>query len=470
MKIISKTIKLLSLFLVAAVIVSCSDDDDNNGPNPDPVLNIVQTAVANDDLSSLVAALGAADGDLVNVLSGSGPFTVLAPTNAAFASFLSENGFASLEDVPTDVLSQVLLNHVISEDLPASNIVNLGSGYYKTNALGAGGQTLSLFVNTSNGVVFNDGSTVQTPDVTASNGIIHIVDKVIALPSIVDHAENNPDLSELRSKLADEGLVDALNEAGPFTVLAPVNSAFEAFTNPDENLLSQVLLNHAVSGAITSKLLFESTETYTSTLATGPNDSQISIYANATNGVTFNGVSTVVVPDIVGTNGIVHAVDGVIDIPTVVTFAAANPNFTSLVAGLAEADRSDADPMLIPTLSGYDGTYTVFAPLNSAFETLLNTNAAWDVVEDIDDNILNSVLLHHVVSGNVRSGDLEVGANVAATLEGDEITITLPGTEPNIADVTDGAGNSDIGIVAVDIQAGNGVIHVLNKVMLPVID
>jgi uncharacterized surface protein with fasciclin (FAS1) repeats len=467
MKIISKTIKLLSLFLVAAMIVSCSDDDDNNGPNPDPVLNIVQTAVANEDLSSLVAALGAADGDLVNVLSGSGPFTVLAPTNAAFASFLSENGFASLEDVPTDVLSQVLLNHVISEDLPASNIVNLGSGYYKTNALGAGGRTISLFVNTSNGVVFNDGSTVQTADVTASNGIIHIVDKVIALPSIVDHAENNPDLSELRSKLADEGLVDALNEAGPFTVLAPVNSAFEAFTNPDENLLSQVLLNHVVTGAITSELLFESSETYTSTLATGPNDSPISIYANTTNGVTFNGVSTVVMPDIVGTNGIVHAVDGVIDIPTVVTFAAANPNFSSLVAGLVEADASDANPMLIPTLSGYDGTYTVFAPLNSAFETLLDTNPAWDVVEDIDDNILNSVLLHHVVSGNVRSGNLEVGANVAATLEGDEITITLPGTEPNIADVTDGAGNSDIGIVTVDVQAGNGVIHVLNKVMLP---
>jgi uncharacterized surface protein with fasciclin (FAS1) repeats len=467
MKIISKTIKLLSLFLVAAVIVSCSDDDDNNGPIPEPVLNIVQTAVANDDLSSLVAALGAADGDLVNVLNGSGPFTVLAPTNAAFASFLSENGFASLEDVPTDVLSQVLLNHVISGNILSTDLS--GRGYAKSNALGAGGNTLSLYYDATNGVEFNDNSSVTTADVNASNGTIHIVDKVIGLPSIVDHAVYNDNFSVLTAFLIAEGFDDVLNGEGPFTVLAPGNSAFENFSNPDGNLLSQVLLNHVVSGAITSELLLESAETFTSTLASGPNDAPISIYANTSDGVRFNGVSSVSTADIIGTNGIIHAVDGVIDIPTVVTFAAANPNFTSLVAALAEADGSDADPMLIPTLSGYDGTYTVFAPLNSAFDTLLNSNPAWDGVEDIDDNVLNSVLLHHVVSGNVRSGDLVDGIS-PATLEGDTITINLPGTDPNIADVTDGAGNTDIGIVAVDIQAGNGVIHVLNKVMLPVIE
>merc|ERR1712032_58800 len=306
-------------------------------------------------------------------------------------------------------------------------------------------------------------------DVNASNGTIHIVDGVIGLPSIVDHAINNPNFSSLTLALIAEGLVEPLEGEGPFTVLAPVNDAFDVFSNPDGNLLSQILLNHVVPGAITSENLEESADTYASTLATGPNDSAISIYANTADGVRFNGVSSVALADVIGTNGIIHAVDAVIDVPTVVTFAAANPNFTSLVAALAEADGSEADPMLIPTLSG-EGPFTVFAPLNSAFDTLLNSNPAWNGVADIDDALLNSVLLHHVVSGNVRSGDLEVGANVAPTLEGDEITITLPGTEPNIADVTDGAGNSDIGIVAVDVQAGNGVIHVLNKVMLPVIE
>jgi uncharacterized surface protein with fasciclin (FAS1) repeats len=364
----------------------------------------------------------------------------------------------------------VLLNHVISSDVKAADLVALGSGYTRSNALGAGGNTMSLYFDTSSGVSFNKESNVETADVNASNGTIHIVDGVIGLPSIVDHVINNLDFSELASELIGEGLIAPLEEDGPFTVLAPSNAAFEAFTNPDENLFSQVLLNHVVSGAITSELLSESPETYTSTLASGPNDSEISIYANTSDGdVRFNGVSSVSTADIIGSNGIIHAVDAVIDIPTVVTFAAANPNFTSLVAALAEADGSEADPMLIPTLSG-EGPFTVFAPLNSAFDTLLNSNPAWNGVADIDDALLNSVLLHHVVSGNVRSGDLEVGANVAPTLEGDAITIILPGTEPNIADVTDGSGNSDIGIVAVDVQAGNGVIHVLNKVMLPVVE
>ena len=78
------------------------------------------------------------------------------------------------------------------------------------------------------------------------------------------------------------------------------------------------------------------------------------------------------------------------------------------------------------------------------------------------------MLLYHVVGGNITSSDLtNPGETTAETLQGDSITITLPGSEGTIANVTDASGASDIGIVAVDVQAGNGVIHVLNKVMIP---
>ena len=103
-------IVLLSLSLFAT---SCSSDDDQVIIPPPSGQTIVEVALNTTGLETLVAALSRADGDLVNVLSGDGPFTVLAPTNAAFTAFLNANGFASLEDVPTDVLSQVLLNHVI---------------------------------------------------------------------------------------------------------------------------------------------------------------------------------------------------------------------------------------------------------------------------------------------------------------------------------------------------------------------
>ena len=137
MKNLLKHYKLLSLLFVGLMTISCSDDDDSSATNPDPELStIVDIAVANPDLSNLVSALQAADGDLVSVLS-EGEFTVLAPTNTAFESFLSANGFASLDDVPTDVLSNILLNHVITGEVRSSALADLGAGYSSTNATNA---------------------------------------------------------------------------------------------------------------------------------------------------------------------------------------------------------------------------------------------------------------------------------------------------------------------------------------------
>ncbi|MCD2259749.1 fasciclin domain-containing protein [Psychroserpens luteolus] len=468
MKIISKTFKILPLFLLALVFTSCSDDDDNTIMTPQP-MNIVEIALGNSDLTSLVAALQVADGDLVNVLSGSGPFTVLAPTNDAFATFLSANGFSQLSDVPTDVLSQILLNHVISADLTASDLVGLGAGYTSTNALGADGRNMSIYFNTSSGVEFNGVSSVTADgaDIDASNGTIHIVDAVIGLPSIVDHALANPGFSNLVAALgaADGNLVDVLSGAGPFTVLAPDDAAFATFLDGTPlgdvptDALANILLNHVVTGNVASSTLIAGGAGYANTNATGPNDNNLSLYYNTSDGVRFNGVSSVAQADVIGTNGIIHAVDAVIDIPSIVTLATADPNFSTLVTALTTLTPATD---FVATLSTANGTspapFTVFAPTNDAFDALAAIPA---------EDVLTQVLLHHVLGdANVQSGDLTDGIS-PSMLNGQAITINLPGTGDNIADVTDGAGNSDIGIVAVDVQAGNGVIHVLNKVMLP---
>jgi transforming growth factor-beta-induced protein len=445
MKIISKTFKFLPLFLFTIVITSCSNDDDNTITDPTPQLNIVETATATPDLSTLVAALQAADGDLVSILNGNGPFTVLAPTNEAFVTFLSANGFNSLDDVPTDVLSQVLLNHVISADLTSSDLAGLGSGYTRTNATGAGGNTMSIYFNTSSGVRFNDAANVITADIDASNGTVHIIDAVIGLPNVVDHATNNPNFTSLAGVLASENLVTTLQGDGPFTILAPTNNAFADFTNPNSNELSNILLNHVLAGVVTSADLVGLGNNYSNTLATGPGDSPLSLYFNTDNGVRFNGVANVATADIIGTNGIVHAVDAVIDIPTVVTFATADPNFSTLVTALTDLTAP----------------FTVFAPINDAFDAL-------DAIPAED--VLTQVLLHHVLGdANVTSGDLTDGIS-PTMLNGQAITINLPGTGDNIADVTDAAGNTDIGVIVVDVQASNGVIHAINKVMLPAND
>ena len=419
---------------------------------------ITDLALGNENLQNLVAALVAANGDLPTVLRGEGPFTVLAPTDEAFETFL---GGAALEDVPVDVLTNVLLNHVISGEVTSSDLTGLGSGYTNTLAVGAGEQNISLFFDATDGVTFNGVSNVVAPDVKALNGIVHVVDAVIDLPNIVDHAVANPNLTSLVGALTDGGnttFTDLLsNEDEDFTVFAPINDAFSAFTNPNGNDLNAILSNHVVVGAAA----FSSglSNSYVNTAAEFDTDENLSLYINTDDGVTLNGVSNVILADIVATNGVIHAVDAVIDLPTVVTFAAADPNFSTLVQALTELTPS-VDFVSVLSAQGGAGSdpFTVFAPTNDAFAALAAIPAEADLIP---------VLQHHVVAGaNVRSGDLSDGI-MATTLEGDAITINLPGTGDNIADVTDGAGNTGIGIDAVDVQAINGVIHVVDTVLIP---
>ncbi|MDC6363909.1 MULTISPECIES: fasciclin domain-containing protein [Flavobacteriaceae] len=419
---------------------------------------ITDLAIGNENLENLVAALIAADGDLPNALRGDGPFTVLAPTDEAFETFLDG---ASLDDVPVEVLTQILLNHVIEGAIYSTDLTGLGSGYTSTLARGAQDANMSIFFDASDGVTFNGVSSVVIPDVKALNGVVHVVDAVIDLPNIVDHAVANPNLTSLVAALTDGGnttFTDLLsNEEEEFTVFAPVNDAFAAFTNPNSNDLNAILSNHVVVGA--SAFSSGLTNSYVNTAAEFDTDENLSLYINTDDGVTLNGVSNVAIADIVATNGVIHAVDAVIDLPTVVTFAVADPNFSTLVQALTELTPS-VDFVSVLSAQGGAGNdpFTVFAPTNDAFAALASIPAEGDLIP---------ILQHHVVAGaNVRSGDLTDGI-MATTLEGDDITINLPGTGDNIADVTDGSGNTGIGIDAVDVQAINGVIHVLDGVLVP---
>ncbi|MEM9076659.1 MAG: fasciclin domain-containing protein [Bacteroidota bacterium] len=424
------------------------------------LIPITDLAIGNENLQNLVAALQAANGDLPTVLRGDGPFTVLAPTDTAFETFL--NG-AALGDIDVDVLTNVLLNHVINGEISSTDLAALETGYANTLAVGAGEENISIFFDATDGVTFNGVSEVVTPNVQALNGIVHVVNTVIDIPNIVDHAVANPNLSSLVTALTDGGnttFTDLLSQADEvFTVFAPVNDAFTAFSNPNSNDINDVLSNHVVVGAAA----FSSglTNSYVNTAAEFDADEDLSLYINTDDGVTLNGVSNVAIADIVASNGVIHAVDAVIDLPTVVTFATADPNFSTLVQALTELTPGTD---FVSVLSAQDGAgddpFTVFAPTNAAFDALMNIPAEDDLVP---------ILQHHVVPGaNVRSGDLTPnGDTMATTLEGDMITITLPGTGDNIADVTDGAGNTGIGIIDVDVQAINGVIHVLNTVLIP---
>ncbi|WP_149277542.1 fasciclin domain-containing protein [Pareuzebyella sediminis] len=436
------------------LLVSCSDDDNGPGVIIEPDPTIVDLAIATPDLSNLVAALQEAG--LVSTLEGAGPYTVFAPTNDAFAAFLNENGFASVADIPDDVLTQVLLNHVVS----GTNLSSSLSTTYISSSSTAGvdGKPLSLFVDTSDGVKIN-GASVVTPDIEASNGVVHIVDQVIGLPNIVDHALNNGALTELVGALTADGnttFTDLLSSTDEvFTVFAPVNDGFTAFDNPAGNDINNILSNHVIVGSALAAA--DLSNSYANTAATNEDGDFLSIYVNTDDGVTLNGTSSVAIADIVATNGIIHAVDMVIDLPTVVTFATADSeNFSTLAAALT----ADGQPDFVATLSTPWGTapapFTVFAPVDGAFAELASIP---------EGDALTAVLQHHVIAGaNIVSGDLSDGLTSPATLEGDALTFTEAGDSFTI---TDGAGNSGINIAVANVQAINGVVHAIDKVLIP---
>ena len=315
------------LFFIALALVggmsftSCKDGDD------DPVAQtktIAGTASATADLSSLVAALQRAD--LVTTLDGTGPFTVFAPTNAAFSAFLTANGFAKLEDVPVAVLKQVLLNHVLSGEVKAASVPV--SDYVKTLAtFGTTTSNISLLAQRNgSAVTLNKEVQVTTADVVCSNGVVHIVDKVIALPNVVNHALNNANFSTLVAALTRPGLtpagqptyVQTLSGAGPFTVFAPTNAAFTALLTElgatsldqvDNATLNAVLQYHVVAGAnVLSSQLTNGQEI----TALSGGKFKIDLTSGAKIVDANNRVTNIVVTNVQGSNGVVHAIDKVL--------------------------------------------------------------------------------------------------------------------------------------------------------------
>jgi len=319
-----KTLKKIIPTLIIALLLfqSCKDNDTDVVIIPE-TNTIVDIAVNEPDLSNLVTALGLADGNLVSLLSG-GEYTLLAPNNFAFDLFLTNNGFSSLDDVPVDILTNILLNHVVGGRLASTDLT---TGYATTFALSSASQaSMSIFIDTSNGVRFNGVSSVSMADISADNGIVHVVDAVIGLPSVVTFAVADPTFSTLVAALTRDDLttdfVGVLSTAtgtspAPFTVFAPTNDAFGSLLSElgiagladiDEPTLDAVLKNHVVAGAN----VFDTDLTDNMTVTTLGGD----ITANVTGGATLtdsNGrIIDIIATNVQADNGVIHAINRVI--------------------------------------------------------------------------------------------------------------------------------------------------------------
>lgn len=315
MKNVSKIRNLVLIVLFAIFSVSCDDDNTEVTDN-----TITGKAVATANLSILVQALTKAE--LATTLQGAGPFTVFAPTNEAFTAFLATTPYATINDVPKEALTQILLNHVVSGSVKSTD---LSTGYIKTLAKGTASTTnnLSMYVDLSAGVKLNGVATVTAADIMASNGVIHIVDKVIDLPTIVTHAAANANFSTLVSVLNRSGqpnFITALSATGPFTVFAPTNNAFTALNTElapggiasvSAANLTKVLQYHVVSPA--NVLAASLTEGQVVTpILTPAQTFNIQLTGGAKIKDANNRISNIIITDVQCSNGVIHAIDKVL--------------------------------------------------------------------------------------------------------------------------------------------------------------
>ena len=286
--------------------------------------------------------------------------------------------------------------------------------------------------------------------------------------SIVDLAIATPELSSLVSALQKADLVTALQADGPFTVFAPTNTAFQALLDSNSawsslndipvETLKSVLLFHVLSGKVASGDL---SDTYAKTLATGPNDENLSLQVEITGAIEFNGNSKPIDVDIMASNGVIHTIDKVMLPPNIVTLSLNNNGFTSLVAAVTDS-RHTTD--FVSILSG-NGPFTVFAPTNAAFQALLDSNASWNSLTDVPIGTLDAVLKYHVVNNaNVQADQLTAGD--ITMIGGGKITIDLS-SGAQIKTSSNQTVNILVGAATNDVQGTNGVIHAIDKVLLP---
>jgi transforming growth factor-beta-induced protein len=435
------------LLLTIFTFTACDDEESPNNP---VIGTITDVASADSRFTTLTAALERTGLDEFLDVS-SRQLTVFAPTDDAFVDL-----GVDLSTISDEALANILAYHVILGSNIVSSAIPLGRTELLTeNKTGPGGAQLPLFVdNDGTSITINENATVVVADVVTVNGTIHAIDKVLLPPSLLDRAKLDGRFTSLIVALERTGLDETVNGEGTFTIFAPTDDAFTAaninLDDVSDEDLTNLLLYHVLGAAVPAGNLADGDNFVTSLSASGPGGSALSLLVNSSsNGVVVNADADVVVANVFGTNGVIHAVNKVLGPQTIV-------DFTVKAAGVSELEAAVIAAGLVDALNGTD-PLTVFGPVNSAFEAISAT------VESLTTEQLTSVLTYHVVSGNVRSSDLTVG------------TVPTLNTNDGIDLRTDDDGNffvfvndsTSVNFILTDIQGSNGVIHLIDGVLIP---
>jgi uncharacterized surface protein with fasciclin (FAS1) repeats len=268
--------------------------------------DIVDTAVAAGQFKTLATALKA--GGLVKALKGKGPFTVFAPTDEAFSKVPKKTLEMLLKPENKAKLAAILKYHVVSGKVTAKQVMTL------KNATTLKGSSVAVQFDKKNKTVSIDGAKVVKADIVCSNGVIHVIDKVILpRPDVVDTAVKAGSFKTLAAAAKAAGLVKALKGDGPFTIFAPTDEAFAKLPKGTvENLLlpenkdklAAVLKYHVVAGNVLAADVVKLKKAKTL------QGSEVKVRVD--DGKVMIDNAQVIKADVLAGNGVIHVIDSVI--------------------------------------------------------------------------------------------------------------------------------------------------------------
>jgi transforming growth factor-beta-induced protein len=399
---------------------------------------VVDIIVNSPDHNTLEAAVGAAG--LVPTLQGAGPFTVFAPTDAAFAALPPGTVDALLAD-PQGDLTKILTYHAVTANALSTSLTN--GQFVKT----INGKSVSIKINASG--VFINNAKVTVADVIATNGVVHVIDAVMLPPkTVIDALINSPIHTTAVAAVSAAQLVAPLQGTGPFTVFAPTDAAFaalppgtiDALLADPQGALTRILTYHVAGANVLSTSL--SNGQFVKTL----NGKSASIKLNS-DGAFINN-SKISVVDIVTDNGVIHVIDAVILPPaTIADILINSPVHTTLVAAANAAG-------LVPALQGPD-ELTVFAPTNEAFAAL--PPGTIDELLADPSGLLTDILTYHATGGIALASSLSDNQRIT-TINGKDVRVTFDNGDVYIEDAL---------VTVTDLTADNGVVHVIDAILLP---
>ncbi len=395
-------------------------------------------------LSTLVRLLGQASEPVQNAVDVAGPITVFAPVNSAFAGF-------DLEALERDQgrLDELLTYHVLEGQRVANQLAN-GQVLRMANGLDVTvrieGRDVSLVDEAGNVVP------VVQADLRCRNGVVHLLGGVLSPQHLVEVAQING-LTGLLGAVDRAQLSTTLRTGGPFTLFAPSNDAFAALgldlsvIRPE--VVANVLLNHLVPGRQLAADVLG-----VSALRTVGN---LELAVTSTPGFERIESAQFEVLDVDASNGVAHVIDTVLVPPTVLEVAGETPTLSALVTAVGRASPAVQQALAPRVIGGGGVPITVFAPLDSAFAAQMLDPSA------LDQAVLDDVLRHHVLPGQLVTESLP-GSLRIRTFNQQFININRPASGP--VTVTDAQGNVAT-VVAADIRTLNGVVHLIDRVLLP---